>query len=68
MKQIIVREYLESLKEDGELDLIFPLLLETLDFQIVTRAKEYKGHKQYGKDIIAYGTDPYDNIKKTFLF
>ena len=68
MKEVIVREYLESLKEDKELDLLFPMLLEVMGFIIVTSPKEYKGHKQYGKDIIAYGYDPYDNIKKRFYF
>ena len=68
MKEIIVREYLESLKEDKELDLIFPMLLEVLGFHIVTTPKEYKGHKQYGKDIIAYGKDPNDGINKRFYF
>jgi len=68
MKEVIVREYLESLKEDKELDLLFPLLLEVMGFQIITTAKEYKGHKQYGKDIIAFGIDPSDKIKKRFYF
>jgi len=68
MKEVIVREYIESLKEDKQLDLLFPLLLEVLGFQIITTPMEYKGHKQYGKDIIAFGIDPYDNIKKRFYF
>jgi len=68
MKEIIVREYLESLKEDSQLDLLFPILLEVLEFQIVTTPKEYKGHKQYGKDIIALGIDPHDGERKRFYF
>jgi hypothetical protein len=64
---IIVREYLESLKEDGELDYLFPILLNLMGFRVVTTAKESKGQPQYGKDIIAIGIDD-DGIKKRFYF
>lgn len=52
---IIVREYLESLKEDKELDNLFPILLESMGFQIVSTPRNSKGQSQYGKDIIAIG-------------
>lgn len=52
---IIIREYLESLKEDNELDYLFPLLLNAMKFRVVATAKESKGQSQYGKDIIAIG-------------
>lgn len=54
---IIVREYLSSLKEDTELDYLFPLLLIIMGFRIIQTAKESKGQSQYGKDIVAIGTD-----------
>ncbi|MEO9850326.1 MAG: hypothetical protein ABJH72_24605 [Reichenbachiella sp.] len=54
---IFIREYLESLKEDTELDYLFPILLNTIGFRIVSTAKESKGQSQYGKDIIAIGSD-----------
>lgn len=54
---IIVREYLESLKEDRELDYLFPILLESMGFQIVSTPKNSKGQSQYGKDIIAIGNN-----------
>lgn len=54
---IIVREYLSSLKEDSELDYLFPILLNLMGFRIVQTAKESKGQSQYGKDIIAIGKD-----------
>lgn len=54
---IIVKEYLESLKEDKELDYLFPILLNLMGFRIVQTAKEAKGQSQYGKDIIAIGND-----------
>lgn len=54
---IIVREYLESLKEDTELDYLFPIMLNLMGFKIISTAKEAKGQSQYGKDIIAVGKD-----------
>jgi len=68
MKSIIVSEYLSSLKEDTELDYIFPLLLMSMDFKIITTPREYKGYSQYGKDIIASGVDPLDGTNKLFYF
>ena len=65
---IIVKSYLESLKEDSQLDVIFTLLLQILDFEILSTPKEYKGFSQYGKDIVAVNVDPIDNIKKRFYF
>jgi len=54
---IIVKEYLESLKEDKELDYLFPLLLSVMGFEVITTAKESKGQSQYGKDTVAIGKD-----------
>lgn len=54
---LIVREYLSSLKEDKELDYLFPILLSLMGFRIIQTAKESKGQSQYGKDIIAVGKD-----------
>ena len=57
MKQRIVRDYLESLKEDSELDYIFPMLLNAMDFRIVATPRNSKGQSQYGKDVVAIGKD-----------
>lgn len=54
---MIVKEYLASLKEDSELDYLFPILLNLMGFRIIQTAKESKGQSQYGKDIIAIGKD-----------
>tara|TARA_R110000796_G_scaffold252627_1_gene388978 strand:+ start:62764 stop:64473 length:1710 start_codon:yes stop_codon:yes gene_type:complete len=54
---IIVREYLESLKEDNELDYLFPILLNSIGFRIISTPVESKGQSQYGKDIVAVGKD-----------
>ncbi len=64
---ILVREYLESLKEDTELDYLFPILLPLMGFKIITTAKESKGQPQYGKDIIATGVDE-NGIHRRFYF
>jgi hypothetical protein len=67
IKNIIVREYLESLTEKNELNRIFPLLLEALHYQILSKPTEYLGMKEYGKDIVAVGVDE-DGVKKRFYF
>lgn len=64
---IIVREYLSSLKEDSELDYLFPILLNVMGFRIIQTAKESKGQSQYGKDIIAVGKDD-KGIKHKWYF
>ncbi|MBS0032071.1 hypothetical protein ACTJJ0_31935 [Chitinophaga sp. 22321] len=64
---IIVREYLNSLKEDEELDRLLPLLLTLKGLRIIRTAKDAKGQNQQGKDIIAFGRDN-DGIRKRFYF
>ncbi len=64
---IIVREYLETLKEDKELDYLFPILINLMGFRIIQTAKESKGQSQYGKDIIAVGNDE-NGIKHRWYF
>lgn len=67
IKNIVVKEYLESLKEKNELNYIFPILLESMGFTILSKPKEYLGIQEYGKDIVAIGKDE-DGIKKRFYF
>ena len=67
MKNIIVREYLESLTERDELDFLFPILLEVMDFKIISTPENTKGLPQYGKDVVAVGRDR-DGITKRFYF
>lgn len=67
IKNIVVKEYLESLTEKNELNRIFPMLLEVMGFTILSRPTEYIGLPEYGKDIVAVGMDE-DNIKKRFYF
>lgn len=62
--KFILKEYLELLKEDGELDSLLSDLLFSMN--IVPISKPQKG-RQYGVDISAMGLDS-DGIKKVFLF
>jgi len=64
---IIVMNYLKSLKEDAQLDAIFPMLLHVLGYEILSTPLEFKGLSQYGKDIVAIKKDS-DGIKKKFYF
>lgn len=66
INRILISEYLESLKEDGELDHIFPLLLEMKGFKILSKPAEAKGQSQYGKDIVALAD--VDGVKTRFYF
>lgn len=68
IKPIVVRKYLESLTESEELDAIFPILLESKGFRILSKPKEYKGFPQYGKDVVAVGKDFEDGQIKRFYF
>lgn len=65
--KIIVREYLSTLKEDSELDYLFPILLNIMGYRIIQTPKESKGQSQYGKDIIAIGKDK-DGVKHKWYF
>lgn len=67
INNIILREYLESLTEKDELNRIFAILLEALNFNILTKPSENIGIKEYGKDIVAVGVDE-DGVKKKFYF
>lgn len=53
LRKEIIKEYVASLKEDGELDYIFPLLLERMGFRILSTPKQSKGQSQYGRDVVA---------------
>lgn len=67
IRQLIVKDYLESLTEKDELNRIFPLLLQSMGFEILSKPTEYLGLQEYGKDIVAVGVDE-DEIKKRFYF
>lgn len=62
--KLIFMEYLASLKERGELDVIMPDLLSEIGFTVIS--KPSIGTKQYGVDVVAVGPGP-DGIDKLHL-
>ena len=67
MENIIVREYIESLNETNELDYIFPLLLESMGFRLITTPKDSRGQSQNGKDIVAIRKDEDERSYKYYF-
>lgn len=63
-----IKDYLETLREDNELDYIFPILLSAMDFQILSTPRNSKGGTQYGKDVVAIGICPEDRKKYCWFF
>ena len=53
IRQEIIKQYIASLREDDELDFIFPLLLERMGFRVLSTPRQSKGQSQYGRDVIA---------------
>ena len=75
IKPLIVKTYLESLTEERELNRIFPLLLTSLNMEVLSKPTENKGFQEFGKDIVAVGKDifvdkedPSYGKKKRFYF
>ena len=65
--KLILRQYLEGIKERGELDSILPALLSELGFEVLSRP--VRGTRQYGVDVAAIGLDEEDKEhRKLFLF
>lgn len=64
--KLIIKEYLTTLKEDKELDLLLSDLL--LNMRIMPLIKPEKGVRQYGVDLMGFGKDEDDNKEKLFLF
>ena len=49
----IIKQYIESLKEDQELDYIFPILLERMGYRVLSTPRQSKGQPQHGRDVVA---------------
>ncbi|WP_346394247.1 chemotaxis protein [Pseudomonas syringae] len=68
--KLVFREYLASLRERRELDVVLPDLLSELGFNVISRPSV--GTRQYGVDVAAVGrdTDPKKEVseEKLFLF
>lgn len=66
IRQEIIKQYISSLKEDNELDFIFPILLERMGFRILSTPKQSKGMSQYGRDVVAVKKK--NGVPTLFLF
>ena len=63
--KLLIKEYLSSLKERGELDAILPDLLSEMGLHVFSRPAV--GVRQHGVDLAAVGVDG-DGQRKVFLF
>ena len=63
--KLIIREYIASLRERGELDAVLPDLLTELGFTVYSRPMI--GVRQFGVDVAAVG-DGEDGIRRVHLF
>ncbi|NZD53140.1 chemotaxis protein [Rhizobium leguminosarum] len=63
--RLVIREYLASLRERGELDAVLPDLLTELGFTVYSRPA--RGTRQYGVDVAAVGTGR-DGVRRVHLF
>ena len=63
--KLILMQYLASLRERGELDVIMPDLLSEVGFSVIS--KPAIGTKQYGVDLAAVGVNPDTEVKTLFL-
>ena len=63
--KLVIREYLASLRERGELDAVLPDLLTELGFTVYSRPG--RGTRQYGVDVAAVG-EGQDGVRRVHLF
>ena len=64
--KLVIRQYLASLKERGELDALLPDLLSQMGLEVFL--KPGIGSRQYGVDVGAVGKLSQDTEEKVFLF
>lgn len=64
--KLVIRQYLASLKERGELDALLPDLLSQMGLEVFL--KPGIGSRQYGVDVGAYGKLSEDSENKVYLF
>ncbi|UXN71229.1 hypothetical protein N8A98_08645 [Devosia neptuniae] len=63
--KLVIREYVASLRERGELDAVLPDLLTELGFTVYSRPA--RGTRQYGVDVAAVGMGR-DGVRRVHLF
>ena len=66
VRQEVIKQYVASLKEDAELDYIFPLLLERMGYRVLSTPKQSKGKPQFGRDVVAIRN--VDGVNTLFFF
>ena len=64
--KLMIRQYLASLKERGELDAILPDLLSQMGLEVFL--KPGIGSRQFGVDVGAFGKLPNESESKVYLF
>ena len=64
--KLMIRQYLASLKERGELDALLPDLLSQMGLEVFL--KPGVGSRQYGVDVGAFGKLPNESQSKVYLF
>ncbi|WP_282145461.1 hypothetical protein [Alteromonas stellipolaris] len=64
--KLMIRQYLSSLKERGELDALLPDLLSQMGLEVFL--KPGVGSRQYGVDVGAFGKLPNESQSKVYLF
>jgi len=64
--KLVIRQYLASLKERGELDALLPDLLSQMGLDVFL--KPGVGSRQYGVDVAAYGKLSDSSENKVYLF
>ncbi|PDS35087.1 hypothetical protein CO665_27430 [Rhizobium anhuiense] len=63
--KLLLKQYLSSLNERDELDVVLPDVLSEIGFNVISRPK--RGTTQYGVDVVAIGPHPTTGQKSLFL-
>ncbi len=63
--KLLLKQYLSSLNERDELDVVLPDILSELGFNVISRPK--RGTTQYGVDVVAIGPHPATGKKSLYL-
>jgi hypothetical protein len=63
--KLLLKQYLSSLNERDELDVVLPDILSELGFNVISRPK--RGTTQYGVDVVAIGPHPATGKRSLYL-
>ncbi|CAN7358797.1 hypothetical protein [Rhizobium sp. LjRoot258] len=63
--KLLLKQYLASLNERDELDVVLPDIISEAGFNVISRPK--RGTTQYGVDVVATGLNPKTGNKSLFL-